>query len=333
MKKYQIFISSTYDDLKEERKAVINTILTMQHFPVGMEFFGARNEDQWAHIENDLRSSDYYILILKQKYGTIIEEGVDKGISWTEKEFRFAESIGLPILSFIISEDAPIKKSEIDIEASKIRKLKAFKTLAAKDRLVVWWHDKQELCTKISTALTNEFQSRDKRPGWVRSIEKYSDSYISSLEEKIKELEEIIEQKNDDIKAYKRSLGIEESSNMDFNVTARVNKEISYYRNRYHIQILSLESGSILFISDKLLSGEIIDVVKVLNIDSGKYLMAAFHSGETISFVKEIANYIGLIDKSSNYFCYTNNNVATEDSDKLCDLNIQSGDTIKFQSC
>ena len=66
MKKYQIFISSTYDDLKEERKAVINTILTMQHFPVGMEFFGARNEDQWAHIENDLRSSDYYILILKQ---------------------------------------------------------------------------------------------------------------------------------------------------------------------------------------------------------------------------------------------------------------------------
>ena len=51
-KKYQIFISSTYEDLKEERKKVIEAILTMNHFPVGMEMFSAADEEQWEIIVN-----------------------------------------------------------------------------------------------------------------------------------------------------------------------------------------------------------------------------------------------------------------------------------------
>lgn len=33
-KKYQIFISSTYEDLKEERNVTIRAILTMNQFPI-----------------------------------------------------------------------------------------------------------------------------------------------------------------------------------------------------------------------------------------------------------------------------------------------------------
>ena len=36
-KKYQFFISSTYEDLKEERNKAIQAILTMNQFPIGME--------------------------------------------------------------------------------------------------------------------------------------------------------------------------------------------------------------------------------------------------------------------------------------------------------
>ena len=49
-KKYQIFISSTYTDLIEERTRVRDTILSMLHFPVGMEIFGAADEEQ-SHCE------------------------------------------------------------------------------------------------------------------------------------------------------------------------------------------------------------------------------------------------------------------------------------------
>jgi hypothetical protein len=45
-RKYQIFISSTYEDLKDERRAVQDIILSMQQFPVGMEMFSAADEEQ-----------------------------------------------------------------------------------------------------------------------------------------------------------------------------------------------------------------------------------------------------------------------------------------------
>jgi len=44
-KKYQIFVSSTYDDLKKERDQVIKASLEMGHIPVGMEMFSAADEE------------------------------------------------------------------------------------------------------------------------------------------------------------------------------------------------------------------------------------------------------------------------------------------------
>jgi Domain of unknown function (DUF4062) len=35
--KYQIFVSSTYEDLKDERAEVIKACLNMGHIPIGME--------------------------------------------------------------------------------------------------------------------------------------------------------------------------------------------------------------------------------------------------------------------------------------------------------
>ena len=52
-KKYQIFISSTYKDLKTARLKVRDAILSIYHFPVGMEMFGAADEDQWQIINSN----------------------------------------------------------------------------------------------------------------------------------------------------------------------------------------------------------------------------------------------------------------------------------------
>ena len=65
-KKYQIFISSTFKDLKTARLKVRDAILSMYHFPVGMEMFGALDEDQWEVIKRDIDASDYYVLICQQ---------------------------------------------------------------------------------------------------------------------------------------------------------------------------------------------------------------------------------------------------------------------------
>lgn len=49
-KRLQVFVSSTYEDLKEERQAVIEAILTAGHIPAGMELFTAGDESQMQVI-------------------------------------------------------------------------------------------------------------------------------------------------------------------------------------------------------------------------------------------------------------------------------------------
>lgn len=51
-KKYQVFISSTYTDLIQERSAVIQCLLDNDCIPVGMEQFPASNMSQMEYIKN-----------------------------------------------------------------------------------------------------------------------------------------------------------------------------------------------------------------------------------------------------------------------------------------
>ena len=85
-KKYQIFISSTYTDLIEERQAAVEAILKAGHIPAGMELFKAGNE-QLATIKKWIDESDIYLLIVGRRYGSIDQ---NTGLSYTEIEYKYA---------------------------------------------------------------------------------------------------------------------------------------------------------------------------------------------------------------------------------------------------
>lgn len=76
-----------------------------------MEMFNAESQEQWKVIERTIKSSDYYVLIIKKRYGSISK--TDK-ISYTEKEYNFAKKIGIPVLVFLIAPDAPVESNAID---------------------------------------------------------------------------------------------------------------------------------------------------------------------------------------------------------------------------
>ena len=162
-KKYQIFISSTYTDLIEERKVVQETILSMYHIPIGMEMFSADDIEQWEIIKDTIDTSDYYILLLSHRYGSITKEG----ISYTQKEYEYALEKKIPILGFIIDPSIPILPSNMETDQTKIIKLNKFKELV-KQKPIEWWKDKNDLSTKVAIALTKQF-GRNNRPGWIRA--------------------------------------------------------------------------------------------------------------------------------------------------------------------
>lgn len=109
-KRYQVFISSTYDDLKEERKAIEQTIISAGDFPVGMEAFPAADEEQFDFIKSIISQCDYYVLVISGRYGSLAPDGK----SYTEKEYDYAAEIGVPVLVMLRDErgELPVNKAE-----------------------------------------------------------------------------------------------------------------------------------------------------------------------------------------------------------------------------
>ena len=202
-KKYQIFISSTYTDLIEERKKVRDTILNMLHFPVGMEVFGAADEEQWEIIKDTIDSSDYYVLIIAHRYGTIISEGPDAGISYTEKEYRYAKEKGIPILAFLMDDSVAVTLDKIDSEHKE--ELQKFKKDVQGSRLIEYWKTADDLAQKVSISLHKQMD-RKKRPGWIRAnsfdIEE-SHAQLLEMNRKIQSLESENKSLQEELNAYK----------------------------------------------------------------------------------------------------------------------------------
>ena len=191
-KKYQVFISSTYKDLIEARAKVRDAILSMYHFPVGMEVFGAANEEQWQIIRETIDSSDYYVLIIAQRYGSVIPEGLpDAGISYTEKEFRYALEKGVPILAFLLDDDVAVKPEYV--ETDNRDKLTAFKTTVKTGRLVEWWKTTDDLAQKVTVALYKQI-TRTKRPGWIRGNAVDVEKSLKALTELTEQNQKLIEE-------------------------------------------------------------------------------------------------------------------------------------------
>ncbi|TMS68234.1 DUF4062 domain-containing protein, partial [Pseudoalteromonas sp. S1691] len=91
-KKYQVFVSSTYEDLRLERQEVMNALLELDCIPSGMELFPAADEDQWSLIQGVIDECDYYILILGGRYGSVSNNGV----GYTEMEYQYALETNKP---------------------------------------------------------------------------------------------------------------------------------------------------------------------------------------------------------------------------------------------
>lgn len=162
--KYQIFVSSTYDDLRKEREQIIKAILEMGHIPVGMEMFSAADTEQWKIIARQIDECDYYAVIVAHRYGSVVD-----GISYTEKEYDYALKQGVPTIGFIIDDDASWPASMVDSETEGKENLALFKE-KLKRKPVGLWSSANDLYGKFAIALMKLFNANP-RPGWARASE------------------------------------------------------------------------------------------------------------------------------------------------------------------
>src|SRR4051794_40336158 len=108
-RKYQVFVSSTFNDLKAERQVLSQALLKAGDFiPAGMELFTASSTPPWDVIRRALEDSDYLVLILGNRYGSLAPGGA---MSYTEMEYNYAIGHDIPVLAFLSSDTVPLAPS------------------------------------------------------------------------------------------------------------------------------------------------------------------------------------------------------------------------------
>ena len=168
-KKLQVFVSSTYIDLIEERQAAVEAILDAGHIPAGMELFKA-GKSQMKTIQKWIDESDVYMLILGRRYGSIEEES---GLSYTELEYRYALSKNMPVFTIILDDSflftkAASKGKDTIFEKDNTKKYDTFKEYV-KTKVVKFVTNIDQIPSKIHSQLNDILNDSDYNlVGWVR---------------------------------------------------------------------------------------------------------------------------------------------------------------------
>ena len=188
-KRYQVFVSSTYEDLKRERQEVMHVLLELDCIPAGMELLPAANEDQWSVIKRVIDESDYYIVIIGGRYGTPAPDGV----GYTEKEFCYAEEVGIPTIGFLRKDPGKLRAEHTEPEDEGKRRLVEFRNLVEK-KLCKHWSNAEDLGSVVARSL-NRLIKDHPAVGWIRANTPPSAELLtehSRLRARIDELEQQI---------------------------------------------------------------------------------------------------------------------------------------------
>lgn len=234
--KYQVFISSTYSDLANERKQVLDILLMADCIPAGMENFVATDDEQFNVIKKVIDFCDYYILILGRRYGSVNEK---TGISYTEMEYNYAIDKGIPVLVFALDDSVEWSLDKIETDDIKRGKLAEFKSKAMRNRLASVWKDQSDLMGKVAIAIM-QAKNEIKRPGWHRG----SDVEKERLQRQI----EYLQEENENLQK-RINFGIIEKKDLDLG-NAFYGKEVE----------LHFTENKMIFTSDTIIDKRIIRI-------------------------------------------------------------------------
>lgn len=207
-RKLQVFVSSTFTDLINERQAAVSAILKAGHIPAGMELFTAADRSQMDIIKKWIDESDVYMLILGGRYGSI--EPIS-GKSYTELEYDYAVKKEKALFAVVIKDDAlekKVKESGTDfIELNEPKALKTFKDKVLSN-ISSFFEDEKDIRLCVHESLS-DFTSNRKLKGWV-SADEIIDTHdlaeeIKKLSEENRKLKKQLEVKNKNLPSSEKT--------------------------------------------------------------------------------------------------------------------------------
>jgi hypothetical protein len=160
MSRLRVYISSTFEDLREYRAAVFAALEKSGLEVARMESYTAADERPLDVCLRDVSQSEIYVGLFAWRYGCEppAEHGNPKGKSITELEYRQAESANLRKLLFFAHPDIKTGwpdrfKDEVTGQSLGGQKLKAFLTELGVEKTASYFRTPDELATLVIAAI------------------------------------------------------------------------------------------------------------------------------------------------------------------------------------
>lgn len=186
-KRYQVFVSSTFEDLQEERREVMQALLSLDCIPTGMELFPAADDESWELIKRFIAGCDYYVVIVGGRYGS---RGAT-GKSYTEMEYDFAVAAGLPVLAFLHKDPGIISANKTESTDEGKAALKTFREKIEAAKQANYWKVAEGLSGLVAISMSRLMKIKPS-VGWVRAdqvADEGAAQEILRLRRKIDEME------------------------------------------------------------------------------------------------------------------------------------------------
>jgi hypothetical protein len=154
----RVFVSSTYEDLKQYRQTVRDTLLRVGAMPVMIEDFSAIDEQVSDKAKQELYRADAIVMIVGYRYGTLVSHS---NRSFIEMEYDAAKDLNKPIIVFMASEDAPWPAKFIDPDRTKINE---FRQRIASEFIVHMFNGPDDLRSDVLQAFTQLISTYFREP-------------------------------------------------------------------------------------------------------------------------------------------------------------------------
>ncbi len=182
----------------------MQALLELNCMPAGMELFPAANEEQWDFIKRVIDESDYYVVIVGGRYGSV---SASTKQSYTEMEYRYALSAGKPTIAFLHQDPEKLEAARCERTAQGRRKLAAFRRLL-EQHLCKYWLTPSDLGGKVSRSLTQLFRTAP-AVGWVRADQVPADAskQVTELKRQVLDLQTELSQSRQGSKHFDLARG------------------------------------------------------------------------------------------------------------------------------
>ena len=160
--KYHIFVGTTLDDLKSERKELIRIVMELGHIPVVADYLDHSAKNTPKLLQKIIEECDYFIALAAHKY-----KAASGDVLPLIAESAIAANKGIPVLGLVIDDKARWKPVKKEKAPPLIHKITEFKT-KLKSGVFETWLNTPDLCQKAQSLIIQEVGT-NARPGWIRS--------------------------------------------------------------------------------------------------------------------------------------------------------------------